>query len=302
MGVDAATRSSKDKPVSSEPKIEVVDERQVDFYGDTILAILLRMDGETVVVVPVRPICQVLAVDWSSQRKRINRDEVLKTCVVKITTQVPGDTQRREHLCLPIEYLHGWLFGITTSQVSEAYRERITLYRRECFRALSAAFQGDLALPEPAAPAGGSSLAGVRDLALAVAQMAEQQMALEGRVEETHEIATQAHGRLDKAAEVIGALQRRTHKLEDKLHPHAYVTEEQAAHVSTVVKALAELLTQQKGKNQYQSVFSELYRRFGVPSYKHIRQEQYADVLTFLDDWRDAAMKGQEQQEGTADE
>jgi hypothetical protein len=67
-------------------------------------------------------------------------------------------------------------------------------------------------------------------------------------------------------------------------------------------KALAEMRTQQKGKNQYQSVFSELYRRFGVPGYKHVRQEQYADVLAFLDDWRDAAMKGREQQEGAADE
>jgi hypothetical protein len=122
--------------------------------------------------------------------------------------------------------------------------------------------------------------------------MAEQQMALEGRVDETHELATRANARLDKAADVIGSLQRRTHTLEDKLHPHAYITEEQAAHVSTVVKALAELLTRKEGKNQYQGVFSEIYRRFGAASYKHIRQEQYADVLAFLDDWRDAALEG----------
>jgi hypothetical protein len=146
------------------------------------------------------------------------------------------------------------------------------------------------------------TLAQIRDLGAALMQMAEQQMALEGRVDETHALATQAHGRLDKAADVINSLQRRTYKLEDKLHPHAYITEEQAAHVSTVVKSLAEMLTRQKGKNQYQGVFSELYRRFGVPSYKHIRQEQYDSVLAFLDDWYAAAKEGRERQEDASDE
>jgi hypothetical protein len=295
--VAGASRNNKDKTVSSDLKVEVLDERQVDFYGDTILAILIRMDGETLVVVPVRPICQILGITWSPQRLRINRDEVLKSCVIKLITQVPGDTQRREHLCLPIEYLHGWLFGITTSQVHEKHRERITLYRRECFRALSTAFQGDLALPAPEAPAGSSSLAGVRDLALAVAQMAEQQMALEGRVDETHELATRANARLDKAAEVIGALQRRTYKLEDKFHPHAYITDQQAANVANAVKALAEMLTRQKGKNQYQGIYGELHRRFGVSSYTMIRQEQYDSVLSFLEDWYDAAKEGRERQD-----
>jgi hypothetical protein len=290
--------------VSDKPAIEVLEERQVDFYGDTILAILIRRDSEILVVVPVRPICQVLGINWPAQWQRIRRDDVLTTCVVKITTQVPGDTQRREHICLPLDYLHGWLFGITTSQVNEKYRERISLYRRECFQALSAVFQGDLALPEPTSSKGesGMTLAQIRDLGAALMQMAEQQMALEGRVDETHALATQAHGRLDKAADVINSLQHRTYKLEDKLHPHAYITEEQAAHVSTVVKSLAEMLTRQKGKNQYQGVFSELYRRFGVPSYKHIRQEQYDSVLAFLDDWYAAAKEGRERQEDASDE
>jgi hypothetical protein len=49
------------------------------------------------------------------------------------------------------------------------------------------------------------------------------------------------------------------------------------------------VLTHKEGKNQYQSVFAELYRRFGVSSYKLIRQEQYKAVLAFLEDWRGAA-------------
>jgi hypothetical protein len=59
---------------------------------------------------------------------------------------------------------------------------------------------------------------------------------------------------------------------------------------------------QQKGENQYQGVFSELYRRFGVPSYKHIRQEQYDSVLVFRDDWYAAAEEGHKRQEDAGDE
>ncbi len=45
----------------------------------------------------------------------------------------------------------------------------------------------------------------------------------------------------------------------------------------------------QAGKNHYQGIFAELYRRFGVSSYKLIRQEQYAAVLAFLEQWRQSS-------------
>jgi hypothetical protein len=266
---------------------EIIDERWVEFYGDMILAALVSVDGVTKIVVPVRTICDVLGIDWSSQRRRILRDEVLGSTVVEMTT-VAQDGRRRKMVALPLEYLHGWLFGISASQVKEEFRDKITLYRRECFQALSTAFQADLALPDrEAAPATGMTLSQVRDLGLAIAQMAEQQLALEGRVDETHALATQAHGRLDKAAEVIGALQRRMGTVENRLNPGAAITEDQAAEVSNRVKALAHLLSgKEKGKNHYQGVFGELYRRFGVTSYTHIPQGQYAEVLAFLEEWR----------------
>ena len=292
--------------MSDKPQIEVLEERWVDFYDDTILALLVRMDEAVRVLVPVRPVCEVLGVDWNGQYQRIRRDDVLGSTMCEIHT-VARDGKRRKMAALPLEYLHGWLFGIGATQVKEEYREKITLYRRECFRALSAAFQAELMLPDtstappPPAAEQGMSLAQVRDLGAALMKMAEQQMALEGRVDDTHTLATDAHAlathshaRLDKAAEVIRALQRRTTTLEGKLHPHAYITDEQAVHVSQLVKALANLLTERGGKNQYQGIFAELYRRFGVSGYKLIRIEQYAAVLAFLEQWREAAMRGAE--------
>jgi len=75
--------------------------------------------------------------------------------------------------------------------------------------------------------------------------------------------------------------------MERKLTPSTLLTDEQAEEISASVKSLAELMTSKgSGKNQYQGIFSELYRRFGVSSYKNIRLEQYSQVLQFLEDWR----------------
>jgi hypothetical protein len=41
-------------------------------------------------------------------------------------------------------------------------------------------------------------------------------------------------------------------------------------------------------EHSYQGIFGELYRRFGVASYKLIRVEQYDPVLVFLESWRAA--------------
>jgi len=51
-----------------------IQQRTVDFYGDTLIAVRAS-DGT--VYVPVRPICDVLGIDWNGQRRRINRDPVL---------------------------------------------------------------------------------------------------------------------------------------------------------------------------------------------------------------------------------
>lgn len=50
-----------------------------------------------------------------------------------------------------------------------------------------------------------------------------------------------------------------------------------------------DILHEKKISNYYQGVFTELYRRFGVPKYTLIHQTDYQNVLTFLNDWRKSA-------------
>ena len=134
----------------------------------------------------------------------------------------------------------------------------------------------------------------------AIADMAEQQIEIQRQQHLWHR-------RLDTAARVIHGLQGqmadidgrvdavdgrmtdvevRLGVLEERVQPASFITELQAAEISNRVKGLAQLLsTCDNSKNHYQSIFAEIYRRFGVSSYKAISQDQYTAVLTFLDDW-----------------
>ena len=119
-------------------------QRSVDFYGDEL--VVIHQDG--IDYTPVKPVCDILGIDWESQRQRIARDEVLISvaCVIQATG---ADGKRYDMLCLPLDYLNGWLFGVDVGRIRPSLRERLILYKRECYRALARAFgaSGDGAVP-----------------------------------------------------------------------------------------------------------------------------------------------------------
>ena len=252
------------------------EQKSVEFYGDELIAVLL--DGES--YVPIRPLCDYLGLSWTGQFERIQRDAVLSEVAATVrVTRTEGQREvARELLALPLKYLNGWLFGVNANRVKDELREKLIQYQKECYDVLAQAFQARATSP-------GSSLANIRDMALAIAEMADQQIVLEGRVS-----ATEA--RLEQAAVVVGDIRKRLKSVEGRIRPDAHIIDEQAAEISLQVKALAHLIG-----GHYQTVFSELYRRFGVSSYKVIRIEQYESVLAFLDEWRQRAISSSDEKE-----
>lgn len=57
-----------------EQSLTVIEQKEVQFYGDAIIAVRAKGGG---VYVPMRPICDLLGVDWSVQRRRISRDRLI---------------------------------------------------------------------------------------------------------------------------------------------------------------------------------------------------------------------------------
>jgi TolA-binding protein len=262
-----------------------IEERQVKFYEDEITAALVEFDNQEQIFVPIRAICEYLGVDPQAQTRRIRRDMVLSEHLQGVAIMATPSGNKRSSggaqtaLALPLEMLPGWLFGIDASRVKPELRDKVVRYQRECFRVLWKAFQSE-AFSQAASDEASSattSLTQIRNMGLAIAELAEQQIAMEKRLS----------SRLDQAAVVVRELQRRVGVVEKKLTPASLITDEQAAEVSQAVKALADYLkSKDASKNHYQAAFSEIYRRFGVSSYKNIRADQFADVLKFLEDWR----------------
>src|SRR5882762_1741505 len=262
--------------MSDEKALIPIEEQKVDFYGDEITTAVVDIEGRAMMYVPLRPICDYLGLSWSGQRERTMRDPVLSKQVrfVRVTrTNLGGNP---EIVCLPVDFLNGWLFGINASRVKSELKEKVIRYQSDCYRILWEAFNPQSVT---SSSTGTTALEQIRATALAIAQLAEQQIEMEQR--------------LNKAAKVFTQFDRRLTTVEKKLSPAALVTEDQAEEISSTVKALAELMTEkQPGKNHYQGIFSELYRRFGVSSYKNIRIEHYEKVLQFLEDWRKKVTQG----------
>lgn len=233
-----------------------VEQKVVEFYGDELTAVRVEIEGKSAVYVPVRPICDYMGVDWSAQFRRINRDPVLSAevtpCVVVTATQGQPD-QRREMLCLPLDMVNGWLFGINANRVKEELRDHLIQYQRECYRVLADAFV-NRTVPDDwmqTNPEAMLALQQIRENALAVAGLAEEQMRMMTR--------------LDKAAIVVGQYGMRITALEAQLSPRDAITDEQAADVSAKVMTIATEMTElDPSKNHYQGIFRELHRRFRV--------------------------------------
>jgi len=120
----------------------------VEFHGHALITLSHNREA----YFAPRPICQAIGLDWKSQYGRIRRNPVLSTCVVMMTTQLPGDTQQREIVTLPLKLLNGWLFGIEAGRVKPELRDTILTYQRECYDALAAYWQQGRAINPRAEP------------------------------------------------------------------------------------------------------------------------------------------------------
>lgn len=86
-------------------------------------------------LVPVKPICEALGVDFDSQRKKLNDDEFLSSVTV-LSTATGSDGKQYEMVCIPYKYVFGWLFTINPKNVKEEARESVAMYRAKCYDVL----------------------------------------------------------------------------------------------------------------------------------------------------------------------
>jgi hypothetical protein len=153
-------------------------------------------------------------------------------------------------LALPLDYISGFLFGINANRVRESLREKLIRYQEECYTVLNEAFREGRLTADPAFSdllAGESPAAQAYKMARAMMELARNQLLLESRLS-VHDL------RLDD-------YEKRLEGIEATLgDPSHYVTPDQA---------------------------SQLYRRFGITSYKQLPAAKFDEAMTWLNEWRE---------------
>ncbi|MCB5315779.1 phage antirepressor N-terminal domain-containing protein [Yersinia intermedia] len=98
----------------------------VPFHGANLYVV--NHNGEP--YAPMKPIIDGMGMDWASQFTKLKNR--FKTCVVKITMQLPGDDQQRDVTCLALRKLNGWLQTISPNKVKPEIRDKVVQYQEEC--------------------------------------------------------------------------------------------------------------------------------------------------------------------------
>lgn len=89
----------------------------------------------------VKSVCEDIGLDIHSAYNRINSDEILKEVCCDHNTDNPKYMGKKVK-CIPIHYLHGWLFGIETGKVKKEVRPILIKFKREVFQVLFDYFFG----------------------------------------------------------------------------------------------------------------------------------------------------------------
>ena len=272
--------------------------------ADEVLA--ARLDTSQIFL-PVKPLCTALGVNWPSQRQKIMGDEVLAESTRTLRLKTRGGPQNL--ICMDVEAIPMWLAGIEPSRVRADLRDRLITYKRWVRKTAYDAFAREtgiettLGASQAMTPANPdvSALIHIAQMAEAIATMARQQASFEQHVDtrftalqgEIVEQREDVMGRLDQAAAVVGSLLHRMNAVEGMVAPGQVISDAQAAEISTLVKAIATEMAERdkgtgaKGRNPYQSVFGELYRRFRVSSYHNIPLRRFGEVMAWLREYQE---------------
>ncbi len=261
----------------SEKVLVPIEQKTVLFYEDEITAVLINQNNQQQVYVPVRPLSDALGLAWSGQFERLQRDQVLSEVSISVRVTRTQD-QAREMICLPLSYINGWLFGINAKRVKVEVRERLLRYQRECYAVLHEAFQDGRLTTDPT----------LDDLLSTDSDAAQAYKMLQGMLKlARHQLILES--RLDLHDKAFEDVTERLEGLEAAIaQPDSMITQDHASQISQAVKTVAILQGKQTKRNEFGAVYGELYRKFGITSYKMLPAARFEEAMSFFNEWRES--------------
>ena len=117
---------------------------------------LVPFDGQQIEVtdddrhlVAMKSLVEGIGLDWKNCHDIITHDEVLKSTMV-VTTTVAEDGKGREMVCLPLEYINGFLFKLNPKRYKRRpdLQSKLVKYQQECYKVLHQYFSKGFVLAE----------------------------------------------------------------------------------------------------------------------------------------------------------
>lgn len=253
-----------------------VIQKEVAFYDDVLTAVLVEINGEEQIYVPLRPICDYLGLSYTGQRDRIRRDPVLSENVhqIRLSRSVEAGSDQ-EMVCLALKFLPGWLFGISVNRIKEGLQEKIIRYQREGYDVLWEAFQEGRLTADPGFEdllSNDTPAAQAYKIAAAIMKMARQQLMLEAQLDSHSAQLTQHEQRLEEIESTLG-------------DPGRFVAPDQAMQISQAIKVIATEIQKRTKQNEYGKIYGQLYRQFGITSYKLLPANKFDQAMAWLTDF-----------------
>ena len=113
----------------------ITDLIPVPVHGHTVF-----VANADVPLVPLRPICAQLGLDWRSQQRKVQTHPTFAPCVVMVTTH-DASGRLQEMLALPADLAMGWLLTIHPDNVAPKVRAALIAFQRQLYGLAFAAWQ-----------------------------------------------------------------------------------------------------------------------------------------------------------------
>lgn len=85
--------------------------------------------------VPIKPICEALGINYTSQLEKLETDDLVDS-VIPLRGTTGADGKQYQMKCLPLEFTFGWVFSISLKNVKEEAKDGLRKYKRICHKAL----------------------------------------------------------------------------------------------------------------------------------------------------------------------
>ena len=247
-------------------------EGEMTFQGHRIKTATM-LNGQGFVV--LRSLCDAFGLDYTAQRRRAQRTAVFRDYSVLVYVTTPGG--RQAQACLSAFAVPAFLMGVETSRVAS-----------DETRALLEAFQeeGMIVLAEHF---GLSERGEIRFLRESVVRMTIQQEAFEEQVVKNveKELAADRQTREEKIQQIREAfahMRDQIRALEKVAGPRQRITPEQTGQIRHVVMVLGELMIMTgENKKPWPAIYTSITIQFGVAKTEDITQDQFPEVLEFLE-------------------